>query len=220
MPPPYDTEGHRRGGLIEGLSRRRAPVGEQWLLIVIGQAHAADVARGAVVQVQPPEAQARLGCRQRLESIRVEAHERLLLGHRRRRARRLLALRAPEILTRTTDQLIESGVEGGDTCTLGGELSLAPGRCGGGDAALLGSVGRHGALPNQGEDRSCRIPRPTARPGQLAAGASARLLSSQVAQSTFQRAPGPSHGSIGSPVSVVMTGSPSSARSKNQMPFS
>jgi len=126
VPTSNDAAGKCGCRLVERLGSRCPPVGEQWLLVVVGQPHAPDVSDGAVIEIKTAEAQASLRGGECFESLGVEADERLLLGHGSGSAGRLLALSATKILASALEQVIESGIEGGDAFTLGREFALAP----------------------------------------------------------------------------------------------
>ena len=153
MTTAYDSAWVCGGGLVEGLGRGSTPVGDQGALIIVGQSQSADVSGLAIGEVEPAEAESGFGRLQRLQSLGIELDEGVLLGQRRGRARRLIMLRPPEVLTRPSSHLVESVVEGAHHRAFGGELSL--------------SADSHGMPPKEGEGRSCRTVAGTARRGAL-----------------------------------------------------
>ena len=76
---PYRS--HRRGA-VERLRRRRPPVDQQLLMLVIAQAQAADVEVLGVIEIEPAEAQVALGGGQLGAAVLVELGERFALRRR------------------------------------------------------------------------------------------------------------------------------------------
>ena len=75
VPPAYDVTGGGGGRLVELAGRRRPPVDQQLGLLVVGEPEAADVAAGAVAQVDPAERQPVLDGLQLGQPLLVQAGE-------------------------------------------------------------------------------------------------------------------------------------------------
>ena len=84
--PPAQPLRRGRSGLVERLRRRRPPVHQHRVVLVVGEPDPADVVPLAAGQVDPPETQAVLRCRQRPQPRGVKGGQRIPLRTGLRRA--------------------------------------------------------------------------------------------------------------------------------------
>ena len=122
--PADDLAGGRGGGLVEVAGRGGPPVDQQLGLLVVGEPEPADVAAGAVAQVDPAEGQPVLDGLQLGQPLLVQGGEGVALGPVLVGADRAGPAYGGELGGRAGPQRVQARVQPVDVRLLGGDLVL------------------------------------------------------------------------------------------------
>ncbi len=122
--PADDLAGGRGGRLVEVAGRRGPPVDQQLGLLVVGEPEPADVAAGAVAQVDPAEGQPVLDGLQLGQPLLVQGGEGVALGPVLVGADRAGPAYGGKLGGRAGPQRVQARVQPVDVRLLGGDLVL------------------------------------------------------------------------------------------------